>query len=128
MADPSQIEQVLVNLITNAIKYSTEGDVTLDLQRIVGNLPDDAETTANGGAREWAVVSVKDNGIGIPPNQVRQVFDQFFRGDAPAVRRVAGTGLGLYICKSIVDAHHGRIWVESHLGRGTTFFVALPQE
>jgi len=127
-ADPNQIEQVLVNLITNAIKYSTEGDVTIELRRIIGHLPEGTDTTSNGTVRNWAIISVKDSGIGIPPNQVRQVFDQFFRGDAPAVRRVAGTGLGLYICKSIVDAHRGRIWVESYLGRGSTFFVALPQE
>jgi PAS domain S-box-containing protein len=129
VADRDQIEQVLMNLISNAIKYSPEGGrVTITLATREGDLPvavPPGETTAPSPTR-WALLTVKDEGIGIPPNQVHQIFDKFYRGDSPSVRRVAGTGLGLYICKGLVEAHHGQIWVESQLGQGSTFYVALP--
>lgn len=127
--DRDQIEQVLVNLLTNAIKYSPEGgDVVVDLRVVAGLLPSTDPAQRDAESRGAALLSVQDYGIGIPPNQVRFIFDKFYRGDAPAVKRVPGTGLGLFICKSIVEAHRGRIWVESQLGRGSTFYVALPQE
>jgi len=127
--DRDQIEQVLINLVTNAIKYSPEGgEVVIELRIASGPLPLDASSVHNADPRNVALLSVRDSGIGIPPNQLRYVFDKFYRGDAPAVKRVPGTGLGLFICKSIVEAHHGRIWVESQPGRGSTFYVALPQE
>lgn len=132
--DRDQIEQVLVNLVTNAIKYSPEGgEVVVELKAGTERLPPLvgsglAGRDGNRRHRGFAVLSVSDSGIGIPPNQLRFIFDKFYRGDAPAVKRVPGTGLGLFICKNIVEAHQGHIWVESQPGRGTTFYVALPQE
>lgn len=128
-ADHDQIEQVLVNLVSNAIKYSSDGgEVVVELRDLKGPLPVPDLTVPVTGPQRWAILSVRDDGIGIPANQVRLVFDKFYRGDVPAVRRVAGTGLGLYICRSIVEAHQGHIWVESQQGIGSTFYVALPQE
>ncbi len=125
-ADRDQMEQVLLNLLTNAIKYSPEGgEVRIDVRTVEGPLPLSHLSTPSERST-WTLLSVTDHGIGIPPSQVRQIFDKFYRGDAPLVRRVAGTGLGLYICKSIVEAHQGHIWVESQPGQGSTFYVALP--
>lgn len=127
--DRDQIEQVLINLVTNAIKYSPEGgDVVIELQVVPG-----ASIHVDAEWHDWpsvdaALLSVRDRGIGIPQNQLRFVFDKFYRGDALSVKRVPGTGLGLFICKSIIEAHRGQIWVESQLGRGSTFYIALPQE
>lgn len=130
VADRDQLEQVLMNLVSNAIKYSPDGGrVTVEIRLHEGDLPVASATTDLAPPpRRWALLTVSDEGIGIAPNQARQIFDKFYRADSPAVRRVAGTGLGLYICKSIVEAHHGQIWVESQLGQGSTFSVALPQE
>lgn len=134
VADRDQIEQVLLNLISNAIKYSPEGgEVVVDLTTHSGPLPTGAVRLVTSEKEcpppsHWALLSVRDHGIGIPSNQVQMIFDKFYRGDGPAVRRVAGTGLGLYICRSIAEAHRGHIWVESLPGQGSTFFVALPQE
>jgi signal transduction histidine kinase len=128
-ADRDQIEQVLVNLLSNAIKYTPDGgDILAELTIISGALAPSDLTAPEPEHRRWALLAVRDRGIGIPPNQIRLVFDKFYRGDAPDVRRVPGTGLGLYICRSIVESHQGHIWVESQSGRGSTFYVALPQE
>jgi PAS domain S-box-containing protein len=128
-ADRDQIEQVLVNLVSNAIKYSPEGgEILVRLQLAEGPVAPSDLGTPGYADQGWAVLSVQDRGIGIPSSQLRLIFDKFYRGDAPAVRRVAGTGLGLYICKTIVEAHRGHIWVESQTGQGSTFFVALPLE
>jgi PAS domain S-box-containing protein len=127
-ADHDQIEQVMVNLLSNAMKYSPEGGpVVVEVGETRGPLPiDDRDVECDDQA--WTVVSVRDRGIGIPASQQRLIFDKFYRGDAPAARRVAGTGLGLFICRSIVEAHRGHIWVESSPGRGSTFYVAIPLE
>ncbi|HLH73492.1 MAG TPA: ATP-binding protein, partial [Chloroflexota bacterium] len=127
--DRDQIEHVLVNLVANAIKYSPEGgEITLGLRYECGPLAPADLSREDPANQRWAVLTVRDQGIGIPSHQIRFIFDKFYRGDSPAVRRVPGTGLGLYICKSIVEAHGGYIWVESQLGRGSTFYVALPEE
>jgi two-component system phosphate regulon sensor histidine kinase PhoR len=72
------------------------------------------------------VVYVADQGIGIPENELPHVFERFYRVDSGLRRSTAGTGLGLFLAKAIVDAHNGQIWVRSESGKGTTFFVALP--
>ncbi len=112
-ADRDQIEQVLGNLVSNAIKYS----------------PDGGTITISGrnGAGE-VLLTVSDQGIGIPRPQFYRVFEKFYRGDAAVTKRVAGTGLGLYICKSIIEAHGGRICVESEVGRGSQFQVSLVKD
>jgi len=128
-ADRDQVEQVLVNLVTNALKYSLEGsEIVVELSTIDGplSLSDLAQPTAEH--LSWALLAIKDHGAGIAPNQLRLIFDKFYRGDSPTVRRVAGTGLGLYICRSIVEAHQGHIWADSQPGVGSTFYVALPRE
>ncbi|HEX3721194.1 MAG TPA: HAMP domain-containing sensor histidine kinase, partial [Nitrolancea sp.] len=107
--DHDRIVQVLTNLVANAIKYSPhEGEVVV---------------TARAGSDE-ALISVHDQGIGISRADIPLVFQAFYRADN--ARAVNGTGLGLYITQSIVQAHGGRIWLESEPGQGTTFFVALP--
>jgi PAS domain S-box-containing protein len=116
-ADDERIRQVLTNLVGNAIKYSPDGGLIR-----IGGWEDRSE------AEPRVVLYVADDGIGIPPEELANVFDRFYRVDSGLRRSTAGVGLGLFLSKAIVDAHSGEIWVRSEPGRGTTFFVGLPQE
>ncbi len=109
--DEARLEQVLSNLLTNAIKYSPNGGTI----RVRGQvLPDQV------------VVTVSDEGIGIAPAEQTRIFDAFYRVDDAPTRRTQGTGLGLYLAKAVVEAHGGRIWVESEPGQGAAFSFSLP--
>ncbi len=110
-ADPSRIEQVLINLVSNAITYSPEGGEVA------------VRVAAEG---ENAVVSVRDSGIGIPPDALQQIFSRFYRAEEASVMRTGGMGLGLYICREIVERHGGTITAESVVGAGSTFTFTLP--
>jgi signal transduction histidine kinase len=109
-ADPDKLRQVLVNLVENAVKYSGEGRIEVRLQR------------RNGRVR----FSVHDEGPGIPPDQHDRIFDKFYRLDPNMTQGVGGTGLGLYICRELIESMEGQIWVESKLGEGSTFAFELP--
>ena len=110
-ADPDKLRQILVNLVENAIKYSPDGGrVEVELRR----------------AGRFAHVSVRDEGIGIPGYEQTRIFEKFHRLDPDMTRGVGGTGLGLYICKQLVERMNGRIWVSSSEGRGSTFTFELP--
>jgi len=111
-ADRDHLEQVLDNLISNAIKFSPHGGA-IDVR--VVERPDGVE------------FSVHDPGVGIAKHQLDAVFGLFFQAEDPVSRRTGGMGLGLYISKEIVSRHGGRIWVESEPGDGSTFFVLLPK-
>ncbi|WP_313943327.1 PAS domain S-box protein [Calothrix anomala] len=110
-ADPDRIIQVFTNLLSNAIKFSSPG-ATIWLS---------AEIIA-----EKIQFQVKDQGRGIPPEKLESIFERFGQVDASDSRQKGGTGLGLAICRSILQHHHGQIWVESTLGEGSTFFFTLP--
>jgi two-component system sensor histidine kinase BaeS len=112
-AEPDRIRQVLVNLLTNAHEYSPEGASIEVSARVAG-----AEV----------VIAVKDDGPGIPRDQLEHIFERFVRGDAGLTQRVGGTGLGLAISKSLVELHGGRLAVDSTVGRGSTFSFGLPLE
>ena len=109
VGDPDQLERLILNLLTNAIKFTSQGSVKLDVRR------DDAHVT----------ISVADTGIGIPSDELPNLFSPFFRS-TNAERTAAGTGLGLVIVKAIVDQHDGDIGIESPPGHGTTVTVRLP--
>ena len=112
-ADPMRIEQVLTNLIQNAIKFtSEEGTITVSAS--------DKE--------EYIQISVSDTGIGIPEEEQARIFQRFYQVDSSATRSYTGAGLGLTICKFIVEYHHGKIWVESNEEKGSTFAFLLPKE
>ncbi len=111
--DPRRMEQVLSNLIGNAIKYSPAGGM------IEVTVREKAET-------KLALLDVSDHGIGIPAQQQSLVFGRFARADNARAYGIGGTGLGLYLCRELVERHGGRIWFESVEGRGSTFFVTLP--
>jgi PAS domain S-box-containing protein len=109
--DPLRMTEVFQNLIDNAVKYTPEGTVTV-------SLTGDATTVQ---------VQVQDTGPGIPAEDIHHLFQKFYRVDNTATRTIGGTGLGLFICRKIVELYKGRIWVESQLGKGSTFFVNLPR-
>ena len=109
-ADPTQMLQLLQNLIANAIRHRSER-------------PPEVRVEAGEEEAGW-VVSVRDNGIGIPPAHREQVFELFRRLNRPAGGE--GNGVGLAVCKRIVERHGGRIWVESEPGRGSVFRFFLP--
>jgi signal transduction histidine kinase len=111
--DPRRMEQVLSNLIGNAIKYSPEGGAI------------EVTIRAENETHE-ALLSVRDQGIGIPEHEQAQVFERFARAGNAQMYGISGTGLGLYLCRELVEQHGGRIWFESAEGQGSTFFVALP--
>jgi PAS domain S-box-containing protein len=111
--DPGRIEQVLTNLISNAIKYSPQGGP------VIVTLWEEG-TTRNVG------MSVQDHGIGIPDPQQPQMFGRFMRADNAYAWGIAGTGLGLYICRELVQRHGGQLWFESEEGAGSTFYLTLP--
>lgn len=108
--DGSRVEQVLTNLIHNAIKFTPpKGEIRL---------------AANAYDNQTMLVKVTDSGVGIAPEDLPRVFERFYKADR--ARSGGGTGLGLAIAKHIVQAHGGRIWVESRVGKGSTFFFTLP--
>ena len=111
--DGTRIEQVLDNLLSNALKFSPEGAAV--------NLRMESDPKA-GVVR----VSVSDTGAGIPPEDLPHIFERFYQGRMQAGNTVAGSGLGLALAKKVVEAHAGRIWAESELGKGTTVHVILP--
>ncbi|MBI3954342.1 MAG: GAF domain-containing protein [Chloroflexi bacterium] len=111
LADPARIEQVLHNLLDNAARYSDPGS------RI------EVTATVEDGQ---ALVSVRDHGDGIPAQELERVFEPFYRGDNSRRRKARGTGLGLTICRGIVESHGGRLSVESSPGKGSTFLLTLP--
>lgn len=119
--DPTRLKQILINLLGNAIKFTETGAVHLSVELAPSN---------NGTTLQF---SVKDTGIGIPPNKLSTIFDTFTQADDSTTRQYGGTGLGLAISKQLVRMMGGRIWVESALGAGSTFhftavFNAVPAE
>jgi signal transduction histidine kinase len=108
--DGRRLTQCLMNLAGNALKFTRHGRVEIDV-RLDG---------------EWLVYRVSDTGIGIPKDEVENVFAEFRQVDAAITREFGGTGLGLSITKRLVEMHGGRIWVESELGKGSTFFFTVP--
>ena len=111
LADEQRLEQVFYNLISNAIKYSPQGGTIQ-----VGG-------TTRG---DYVEVYVSDQGIGIPLPKRLQLFEPFYRVDSGLGRRTQGVGLGLFLCKAIVEGHGGRIWVDGKPGQGSTFRFTLP--
>jgi two-component system phosphate regulon sensor histidine kinase PhoR len=110
-ADPKGLEEILNNLLSNAINYSLAG----------GRV-----TVTVCGREAFLEISVQDEGVGIPPEEIPKIFDRFYRVKHPKTRSVTGTGLGLAIVKRVVDAHQGTIDVESIPDKGTIFNVKLP--
>ena len=106
------MKEVLSNLLGNAVKYSPNGGLIS-----VGGRADG----------KWVTVYVADNGVGISPNERENIFDRFYRVENRLSRRTQGTGLGLYLSRAIVEAHGGRIWVESMPEKGSIFIFTLPQ-
>jgi signal transduction histidine kinase len=109
-ADRARVRQVLANMLANAVKFTDRGSVSI----------------AASAAEGWVTVSVADTGVGISPEAQAYVFDEFRQADSSTTRRYGGTGLGLAISKRLVTLHGGRIWVDSELGRGSTFHFTLP--
>src|SRR5262249_19502239 len=115
LGDKDKIFQVLENLTINAIKFTDPG----------GSITISALTVQESG-EPFMRIDIADTGIGIPEPAIRRIFDRFYQVDASTKRKYGGMGLGLAIAKSIVDAHRGRIEVESKIGEGTIFSVFLP--
>jgi len=112
VGDEALIKRAVANLVDNAIKYTPEGSVTMRVRE----------------RDSYLVVSVSDTGIGIAPADQMRLFEKFYRIKRRDTIRIKGTGLGLAIVKSIAERHHGKVWVESKLGEGSTFHLALPKE
>ena len=111
-ADRMRVEQVLTNLIDNAIKFTPAGGSITVLGKDLGT---------------ELQISVADTGIGISPTELERIFERFYQVDSGASRQYRGTGLGLTICKHIVEHHRGRIWAESEANKGSTFHFVLPK-
>ncbi len=110
--DRNLLKQVVDNLVSNAIKYTPQGrNITIEIQE---------------GDR-WVVMSVRDTGIGIDPIDQERIFDRFYRVRSKNTQQIEGTGLGLAIVKSIVLKHGGQAWMESEVGKGSTFYFTLPR-
>ncbi|MCD2255614.1 cell wall metabolism sensor histidine kinase WalK [Agrilactobacillus fermenti] len=109
--DTDKMTQVLDNIMNNAIKYSPDGGtITCRLIEMHNNV----------------IISISDQGLGIPRKDLNKIFDRFYRVDKARSRKQGGTGLGLAISKEVIEAHHGRIWADSVEGKGSTFYISLP--
>ena len=108
--DGRRLAQVLLNLVGNAIKFTDKGEVAIN-------------ATAENGS---FTVAVRDTGPGISPSDQGKIFEEFQQADNSATKRKGGTGLGLSIAKRIIGMHGGRIWVESDVGKGSTFAFTIP--
>lgn len=109
--DPDRMREVVTNLFDNAVKYTESGNVSVGLT----------------GNDQVVQIYIRDTGPGIPAEDIKHLFQKFYRVDNSATRTIGGTGLGLFICRKIVELYGGRIWVESEVGKGSTFFINLPR-
>ncbi len=109
--DPDRLSEVITNLFDNAVKYTESGRISIGLT----------------GNKDVVQFYIKDTGHGIPADDVSHLFQKFYRVDNSSTRTVGGTGLGLFICRKIVEIYKGRIWVESEEGKGSTFYINLPR-
>lgn len=109
--DPDRIREAMTNLFDNAVKYTESGTISLGIS----------------GDRENVELFVKDTGQGIPAEDIPHLFQKFYRVDNSATRTIGGTGLGLFICRKIAELYQGKIWVESTVGKGSTFILRLPR-
>ena len=107
--DPDHLRETASNLIENALKYTKEGSVTVNVT----------------GDDTHVIVSITDTGIGIASEDIPHLFQKFYRIDNSDTREIGGTGLGLYLCRRLVESMNGRLWVESEVGVGSTFYVEL---
>ncbi len=114
IGDITRLRQILINLINNAIKFTEEGEVFISIEKIRDEV----------GYQE-VQFSVKDSGIGIPKEKIEVLFDAFVQADSTTTRRYGGTGLGLAIAKHLVELMDGKIWCESQVGKGSTFFFTI---
>ncbi|MBE9583495.1 PAS domain-containing protein [Mucilaginibacter sp. JRF] len=110
-ADKDKIGHVLNNLISNAVKYSDPGTTIY------------VTCTQNNGNVQ---VSVRDEGMGIKPNDISKLFDRYYRVSGNQMKSISGFGIGLYLCAEIIQHHHGKIWVDSDFGHGSTFYFSIP--
>ena len=110
-ADPERLREVVTNLFDNAVKYTPQGKIIVGLT----------------GDNNVVQFYIKDTGAGIPSEDIPHLFQKFYRVDNSTTRTIGGTGLGLFICRKIVELYQGQIWVESELNKGSTFFVNLPR-
>lgn len=110
-ADPDRLREVVTNLFDNAVKYTPEGKISIG---VTGN-PDVVQCY------------IRDTGPGIPSADLPHLFQKFYRVDSSATRTIGGTGLGLFICRKIVEMYNGRIWAESKLGEGSSFYINMPR-
>lgn len=110
-ADADRLREVITNIFDNAVKYTETGKISVGLT----------------GDNTVIQIRVSDTGPGIPAEDVPHLFQKFYRVDNSATRTIGGTGLGLFICRKIVEMYSGRIWVESEVGKGSTFFINLPR-
>jgi len=135
-ADPDRLLQTLTNLLSNAIKFSEAGStiwLNAELFQDAENRGQGSELIQNSKFKiqnselpHALLLTVKDQGRGIPSDKLQTIFERFQQVDASDSRKKGGTGLGLAICRNIVEQHDGQIWVESTLGEGSTFFVQIP--
>lgn len=109
--DPDRLREVITNLFDNAVKYTESGKVSIGIT----------------GDDKVAQFYIKDTGPGIPQDDIPHLFQKFYRVDSSSTRTIGGTGLGLFICRKIIDLYSGRIWVESEAGKGSSFFINLPR-
>lgn len=110
-ANPQRLREVTMNLIENAIKFTPQGRISVTI----------------GGTDDAVTVSVTDTGVGISNEDIPHLFQKFYRIDNSATRTIGGTGLGLYLCRTIIEISNGKIWVESKLGEGSSFKFSLPR-
>jgi signal transduction histidine kinase len=110
LGDSKRITQCLMNLAGNALKFTSEGQVEIRVE----------------GRGDLLLFAVADTGIGIPADQIKNIFEEFRQADATVSRDYGGTGLGLAITRKLVELHGGRIWAESEPGKGSTFFFSIP--
>lgn len=110
-ADPDRMREAITNIFDNAVKYTDSGKISVGVT----------------GDKDVVQLRVNDTGAGIPSEDIPHLFEKFYRVDNSATRTVGGTGLGLFICRKIIELYNGRIWVDSTLGKGSTFFINIPR-
>lgn len=130
LGDPERLFQVVLNLLSNAVKYTPRGgQIHVTVRETAEISPPQvaaAHQEGEGHASSYVLCSIEDTGIGIPKDEQSHMFQQFFRGRKAVASNEGGTGLGLFLVRTIVEQHDGAIWFSSREGHGTTFFFTIP--